>query len=80
MRKKEKIVTMITLPRTELPLHEKGETGVFLWKKEKEGSMLGIDTRDLDPMSIFPSGTQGGGMPAELREVLKLQEKQLRKP
>ena len=80
MRKREEIVTTTTPPLTELPLHEKGETGVFLWRKEKEGSMLGTDTRDLDPMSIFPSGTRGGGMLAELRKALKLHEKQLKKP
>ena len=80
MRKREKIVTTTTPPLTEQPLHEKGETGAFLWKREKEGNMLGTDTRDLGPMSTYPSRTQKEGMLAELKEALKLHERQLRKP
>ena len=80
MRKREEIVTTTGPPPTELPLHEKGEIGVLLWKREKEGSMLGTDTRDLDPMSISPSSTQEGGTLAEPMEVPKLHERQLKKP
>ena len=80
MRKRKRIVATTMPPSTEQPLHEKGEIGAFLWKREKEGSMLGTDTRDLDPMSISPSSTQEGGTLAELMEVPKLHERQLKKP
>jgi hypothetical protein len=80
MRDKKKVVTTTTFPLTELPLHEKGETGVFLWKEGKRGSMLGTDTRDLDPTSTFPSSMREGGMLTELVKALELHEKQLKRP
>ena len=47
--------------------------------KTREESMLGTDMRDLVPMSIFPNNMWEEGMMAELMEVQKLHERQLRR-
>ena len=80
MSKRRKVVITTTSPPTEQPLHEKGEIGAFLLRRKKEGSTLGIDMRDLDPMSTFPSSMQEGGTLTGLVKALELHEKQLKRP
>jgi hypothetical protein len=51
MIRKRKATITTTPPLTEQLLHEKGEIGVFLLKKEKGGSTPGTDMKDLVPTS-----------------------------